>query len=867
MKLTLRTLIAFLDGTIDEDSAAELRKKIKETPPIQDLIKRIRDVVAQAQLPAPKPMGRGPESNPNYPSEYLDGTLDVEKVAEYEKLLLGSDPLLAEIAEVHQILANLNEIDEGVSGRLRHRLYRQTESIYKSNTDEPGVFPVIEDHESIVEEYLDEDAGDSNDNLRNPAQFSLTPPREKTSRPQARRQPEGQTAPPVQAPPVAQTHPVPSTAQAKESRNFSAGALHADAAEPLAPPKPKDTRFKTPPVEAGRNQQQSTNKDRPRQSVSLFAVILATACVTALICLIAVSYLYPPNNSATAQNQQTENNKPESNGGPAADSKVTDENPSPKEPAVKNANQPKETGETDADNGTAPSDLRPRKKMDETDPVANPSQENPESVAHPRKADTPAGNAADDKKKEENEEDVINLFKDKKYDQAAKSPAKGPVDKQPGTETDGKPNLSHDRKKKSGQLSDSRELMAGAVKLVDGPPVGVFKSIQEPTARRTHLPDARWICLMQENQVHLNDSVQSFPGVHSTLEILESVRLRMHGLTRIELHDNPGKILPVVDVHFGAIELENLKDPNNTIDLRVQGQKIQTTFVDGNSRLGLLLKLPDKSAGLAPIVQLAALQGRGILKTGSEVISLEPGQVLDLSVLLGKDKGPAAAASEPGLPGGTPPGKNPVKKFTRIPEVFSSKPSALEQSAKELFFDICRENPVLDIAIAKSMTDTRPYLRQFSATAAFAMENPNPLINFLNDQNSRGLWRNAAIQVRRLLLENGELFRKHEKLATNVEAGNRMSEVKKQLFSFLTVSSDLQLTNGLDRDLVTALESPDLATRVVAIQTLFSITEKTKFYRPEDPPEKRQKWIRAWKKSLDNKEIRFLRPFQISAFE
>lgn len=59
MRLTLRTLIAYLDQTIGKDDAAALRAKINDAESIRVLIERIKRVVSQPQLMAARSTGKG----------------------------------------------------------------------------------------------------------------------------------------------------------------------------------------------------------------------------------------------------------------------------------------------------------------------------------------------------------------------------------------------------------------------------------------------------------------------------------------------------------------------------------------------------------------------------------------------------------------------------------------------------------------------------------------------------------------------------------------------------------------------------------------------------------------------------------------
>ena len=75
MRLTLRTLLAYLDDVLEAEQAKELGEKIQQTPLAQNLINRIRDVLRRRRLMAPD--GSGPSSglDPNAIAEYLDNTL------------------------------------------------------------------------------------------------------------------------------------------------------------------------------------------------------------------------------------------------------------------------------------------------------------------------------------------------------------------------------------------------------------------------------------------------------------------------------------------------------------------------------------------------------------------------------------------------------------------------------------------------------------------------------------------------------------------------------------------------------------------------------------------------------------------------
>ena len=139
LNLTLRTLLAYLDDTLDPHEARQLGEKVAESESALELIERIKKVTRRRGLHIP--VASGPDdhlADPNRVAEYLSDNLSAADVAEFEETCLSSDVHLAEAAACHQILTLVLTEPVRVPPTANQRMYKLVEAPASVQHRKPG---------------------------------------------------------------------------------------------------------------------------------------------------------------------------------------------------------------------------------------------------------------------------------------------------------------------------------------------------------------------------------------------------------------------------------------------------------------------------------------------------------------------------------------------------------------------------------------------------------------------------------------------------------------------------------------------------------------------------------------------------------
>jgi hypothetical protein len=123
IRLTLRTLLAYLDDTLPAAESKVIGHKFAESKQAMELVDQIKKVIRKRSLSTPPAGAEGGPSDPNTVAAYLSDNLTAEQVTAFENLALESDVHLADVAACHQILTMLLSEQVRVPPSAYRRMY------------------------------------------------------------------------------------------------------------------------------------------------------------------------------------------------------------------------------------------------------------------------------------------------------------------------------------------------------------------------------------------------------------------------------------------------------------------------------------------------------------------------------------------------------------------------------------------------------------------------------------------------------------------------------------------------------------------------------------------------------------------------
>ncbi|MCU0704266.1 MAG: hypothetical protein MUF18_09860 [Fimbriiglobus sp.] len=138
IRLTLRTLLAYLDDTLPPADARVIGQKLAENEETRQLVDRIRVLVRKRSLSTPTNGVEGSHTDPNIVAAYLSDALPAEMVERFEQLSLDSDASLAELAACHQILTLVLSDQVRVPPSAYKKMYKLAKGKESIPTRSPG---------------------------------------------------------------------------------------------------------------------------------------------------------------------------------------------------------------------------------------------------------------------------------------------------------------------------------------------------------------------------------------------------------------------------------------------------------------------------------------------------------------------------------------------------------------------------------------------------------------------------------------------------------------------------------------------------------------------------------------------------------
>ena len=733
MRLTLRTMLAYLDDILDPKDAEELSKKIEESKFASELVHRIRNCTRRLRLGAPKLEGRGMGLDPNTVAEYLDNTLPAEHVPDFERVCLESDVHLAEAASCHQILTLVLGEPAEVPETLRDRMYQIGRSASEEVTAASAEAP---------------------------------------SRP-------GMAAPP--------TGPRTTKSELRPSSAPTSGIE-----QPSVSRAPEGT--------VGRR---SVGSGIGVRGLAIMLLWLLGGFLTAFVALRALGPFGPKHpvwqllagdqgkQVAQGSRETERGERPEAH----ADSAAA---PEPSAPVAESrpASQPAAPVQ---DGGYPPPAPSPP-------PVATPPAEKPAEKMAPEVPSEPGSPAA----------------------KPPSEPAGDTVPPTPAAAT----GVAEGEKEKREEKPSPRP----------APAATVGRSIsEEHILGRLDATTGSWFRLPPDSPIAVNDQLMSFPAYRPQILLVPNVKMTFSGETKLRVAEMGDPDTPHLCLEYGrAAVVASMADLGAQIRLDFGDRSGVATLADPDSELAVEV-IPYLPLGTDPlataarrVVRMYAVVGQITWSEGATSLSFGSGQVLQLI-----DDKPGEVLGGAGVPAWVD-GRD-LSDIDRLASM------GLRQA-------MVPERP-LSLSLAERAEFRQVEVRALACRCLACLDLFEPLLRALNDESQRAYWPLHVDALRMAVARNQESA---SRLLKSLEA--LQPDDANRLFRLLWGYSPPQLEEGGAKELVELLEHKTMIARVLAIETLRRITDKTFLFRPEQPPAQEKGRLTKWRRSLEAGEIRYKSP-------
>jgi|GEM_PF-1472175 len=796
MRLTLRTLLAYLDDILDEIDAQELEKKIDESEMATKLAQRIQQIVGQTRLDTPALEAEGLDGDANAVAEYLDNTLSLDDVPEFERLCLNSDVHLGEVAACHQILTLILGEPAATTAELRERIHQIGQS-----TAEVSSTATIEDSSSSlpVDEEIDE-APSPSEQAEKPAYDS---DEHWTSAPGYLKRPRRTLWKPVGLAalivfclifaglfgmgPLDQTHPLASL--------FLVNSDPAPSSATVNEPVGGNEEAANAPTQPNNNEGIPTEAANDEQDEGLAGVDTSAETVTDVPTNEPDMLTNPDAATVVEESPSEQTTSP-------TEEEVTDL-PFILEPEIQQ--EPAEAGTATAGNLTAGQPTPNVETLDpapvETDDLIDlqqpPAAPTPSANADARPDDIPPG----DVPPEPRDIDIINLT--------------------PSTNENVEDATSDDAVDENNSVASSE--------------IGKFLSDDELLARYNRVT-SMWDRIDVRDSIRNDDQLLVFPVFRPELMLTTGMQLTVIGPAQIRPQPIGEDKSPTIRVDFGRATVETFAQTGSTINIQWSDQQAVATLADMDSRFAVEVSrqfLPgiDGESGEAhEVVHVYTMSGSVEWQTGDgSPTTLVAGQRLTMVDAL-----PARVTT--------------MERFPGWIDGSDARPRDPE-AAKMLLQRVSLDRPI-SLSLQEQAESQRLELRSLAVCSLAFLNEFDPLLNALNDNRLRSYWTEEYVALRRAMVTSEDAAR-----ALRQAMEERHGPEGVDLYRLMWGFDDQELASEGAEKLVSYLDHPSSDFRVVAHENLKSITGRTSLYMPHYVTKTRKRHIFKWKDQLNKGEI------------